>query len=554
MIVENILTAVVELATVKTLLLMSVGAMAGLLAGSIPGFTIAMAIVLTLPFTFGMEAAQGIAVMIGVYVGGLSGGLMSGILIGIPGTPSSVATTFDGFPMARGGDPGYALGLGVWSSFFGGIIATVLLVLIAPQLAKVGLEFQPWDYFALIFFALTVTASLAGDNMIKGLISGALGLIIACVGEDDINGVERFAFGNDFLGEGFAFLPVLIGLFAFSQLMSDVRDTAKARKSLTDMGDVRVRIEHRRAIRTIVTDWINLVRSSLIGVFTGVLPAAGSAISNILAYDQAKKASPTPEKFGTGHSGGIIAPEAANNATAGGALITMMALGIPGDIVTAVMIGALLIHDVVPSPAFISEQPTIAYAIFIAFFFANFLVLILQTGALRGFVLVTRVKMYVLASIILVYCGIGVFSLNNITNDMWTLAIFGVVGYIMRTLKFPLAPMILGVVLGPIAERWLSRSLALSTDVTEFVTHPWSLFFLTASLFSIGFSWYQKDRGRKVWTLWYAPLLMLALTIPLFMMGGMVRPALAGILILWAGWMLIQLPKNTRALTAAKAP
>jgi len=551
MILDNVLTAILELANFKTLLLMTVGAMAGLLAGAIPGFTIAMAIVLTLPFTFGMEASQGVATMIGVYVGGLSGGLMSGILIGIPGTPSSVATTFDGFPMARNGDPGFALGLGVWSSFFGGIIATILLVTIAPQLAKVGLEFQPWDYFALIFFALTVTASLAGENMIKGLISGALGLIVACVGEDDINGVQRFAFGNDFLGEGFAFLPVLIGLFAFSQLMSDVRDTAQARKALTDMGDVSVRIEHRRAIATIFRDWINLVRSSLIGVFTGVLPAAGSAISNILAYDQAKKASPTPEKFGTGHSGGIIAPEAANNATAGGALITMMALGIPGDIVTAVMLGALLIHDVIPSPAFIAEQPTIAYAIFIAFFFANFLVLGLQTGALRGFVLVTRVRMYVLASIILVYCGIGVFSLNNITNDMWTLAIFGVIGYIMRNLRFPLAPMILGVVLGPIAERWLSRSLALSTDISEFFTHPWSLFFIIASLFSIGFSLYQRDRGKKVWTLWYAPLLMLALTIPLVMMGGTVRPVLAGIMGLWAVWMFVKLPKNAKAMQNA---
>ncbi len=551
MILDNILNAIIELANFKTLLLMTIGAMAGLLAGAIPGFTIAMAIVLTLPFTFGMEASQGVATMIGVYVGGLSGGLMSGILIGIPGTPSSVATTFDGFPMARNGDPGFALGLGVWSSFFGGIIATILLVTIAPQLAKVGLEFQPWDYFALIFFALTVTASLAGENMIKGLISGALGLIIACVGEDDINGVQRFAFGNDYLGEGFAFLPVLIGLFAFSQLMSDVRDTASARKSLTDMGDVSVRIEHRRAIATIFRDWVNLVRSSLIGVFTGVLPAAGSSISNILAYDQAKKASPTPEKFGTGHSGGIIAPEAANNATAGGALITMMALGIPGDIVTAVMLGALLIHDVIPSPAFISEEPTIAYAIFIAFFFANFLVLGLQTGALRGFVLVTKVRMYVLASVILVYCGIGVFSLNNITNDMWTLAIFGVIGYIMRNLKFPLAPMILGVVLGPIAERWLSRSLALSTDISEFFTHPWSLFFIIASLFSIGFSFYQRDRGKKIWTLWYAPLLMLALTIPLLMMGGTVRPVLAGVLGLWAVWMFVKLPKNARALSDA---
>lgn len=548
MIFDNTIAAIQELATFQTLLLMTVGASAGLIAGAIPGFTIAMAVVLTLPFTFGMEASQGIATMIGVYVGGLSGGLMSGILIGIPGTPSSVATTFDGFPMARNGDPGYALGLGVWSSFFGGIISTMLLIAVAPQLARIGLEFQPWDYFALIFFALTVTASLAGDNMIKGLISGALGLIIAAVGEDDINGVKRFDFGFEYLGEGFAFLPVLIGLFAFSQLMSDIRDRGSARKALSEMKDVSIRIEHRRAIKTILADWINIVRSSFIGVFTGVLPAAGSSISNILAYDQAKKASPTPEKFGTGHPGGIIAPESANNATAGGALITMMALGIPGDVITAVMLGALLIHDVVPSPAFIADEPKIAYAIFIAFFFANFLVLALQSGALRGFVLVTRVRMYVLASIILVYCGIGVFSLNNIENDMWTLAVFGVVGYVMRNLKFPLAPMILGVVLGPIAERWLSRSLALSTDVSEFFTHPWSLFFIIVSAFSIVFSWYQNDRGIKPWTVWYAPLFLLSVTVPLFLMGGIFRPVLAVVLIGISIYLLTKLPANLKAL------
>ncbi|MEP0944563.1 MAG: tripartite tricarboxylate transporter permease [Rhizobiaceae bacterium] len=550
MIIENTLAALYELANFKTILLMVVGASAGLIAGAIPGFTIAMAVVLTLPFTFGMEASQGIATMIGVYVGGLSGGLMSGILIGIPGTPSSVATTFDGFPMARKGEPGFALGLGVWSSFFGGIVSTVLLIAVAPQLARVGLEFQPWDYFALIFFALTVTASLAGENMIKGLISGALGLIIATVGEDDINGVKRFAFDNEYLGEGFAFLPVLIGLFAFSQLMSDVRDRKAARKALSEMKDVDIRIEHKRALKTIFTDWINVLRSSFIGVFTGVLPAAGSSISNILAYDQAKKASPTPEKFGTGYSGGIIAPESANNATAGGALITMMALGIPGDVITAVMLGALLIHDVIPSPAFISEQPKIAYAIFIAFFLANILVLALQSGALRGFVLITKVRMYVLASIILVYCGIGVFSLNNIVNDMWTLAIFGVIGYGMRILKFPLAPMILGVVLGPIAERWLSRSLALSTDVSEFFTHPWSLFFIIVSVFSIAFSWYQNDRGKKPWTAWYVPLFLLSVTLPLFMMGGYVRPVLAVILIGFSAYLFYKLPKAIAAMKA----
>ena len=184
MIIENIILAAQELATFKTLLLMSVGTIAGLIAGAIPGFTIAMAVVLTLPFTFGMPPAQGLATMIGVFVGGLSGGLMSGILIGIPGTPSSVATTFDGFPMARKGKPGLALGLGVWASFFGGTISAVLLVTLAPQLARIGLEFQPWDYFALIIFALTIAASLAGANLIKGLIAAALGLLIATIGED----------------------------------------------------------------------------------------------------------------------------------------------------------------------------------------------------------------------------------------------------------------------------------------------------------------------------------------------------------------------------------
>lgn len=550
---ENILLAFGEIANIQTLALMALGAIAGLLAGAIPGFTIAMAIVLTLPFTFSMGASQGIATMIGVFVGGLSGGLMSGILIGIPGTPSSVATTFDGFPMARGGKPGLALGLGVWASFFGGLISAVLLMAVAPQLARVGLEFQPWDYFALVFFALTITASLAGKNLVKGLMAGAFGLLIASVGEEDINGVSRFDFGSDYLQEGFGFLPVLIGLFAFSQLMTDVRDKAKAKKALTQTGDFNIRIEHGKAARMVLSHWVNLVRSSLIGVFTGVLPAAGSSISNILAYDQAKKNSKEPEKFGTGYPDGIIAPESANNATAGGSLITMMALGIPGDIITAVMLGALLIHDVVPSPSFISEEPVLAYSIFIAFFFANFLVLGLQSVALKLFVLVTRVRMYMLASVILAYCGIGVFALNNIVNDMWTLLLFGVVGYVLRILGFPLAPVILGVVLGPIAEKWLARALAISTDMTEFITHPWSLFFLILSLFSMIFGLYQRDRGKKVWTLYYSPLLMLALATPLFQMGGYVRPALAVVLIGLGLYNFYRLPQARRDLESNAA-
>jgi putative tricarboxylic transport membrane protein len=476
--------------------------------------------------------------MIGVFVGGLSGGLMSGILTGIPGTPSSVATTFDGFPMARKGKPGLALGIGVWSSFLGGIFSAVLLMTLAPQLAQIGLEFGPWDYFSLVLFALTITASLAGENLVKGLIAGALGLLVATIGEDDINGVARFNFGTDALKQGFAFLPVLVGLFAFSQLMSDVQDTASARKPLMDRSAKAVRVEHLAALRAIAGNWLNLIRSSLIGVFTGILPAAGGSISNILAYDQAKKASKRPELFGTGHPEGIVASESANNATAGGALITMMALGIPGDIVTAVMLGALLIHDVVPSPSFIGDQPVLAYSIFLAFFLANFLMLGTQAIALRAFLMVTRIPMYMLAGVILAYCAIGVFALHNVTFDIWTLFWFGLLGYVMRQLGFPLAPMILGVVLGGIAEVNLSRALAISDDLSLFLTRPWSLFFLVIAVFSMVFPWYQKQRGRKAWTLGFLPALCLALAPPLFMMGGIPRPVVGGLLVAVGAWLL----------------
>lgn len=548
---EHIGSAFQQLFVIETILLMMVGVVAGLIAGGVPGFTIAMAVVLTLPFTFGMDAVQGLAVMMGVFVGGLSGGLMSGILTGIPGTPSSVATTFDGFPMARAGRPGFALGLGVWSSFFGGIISAILLVTLAPQLARIGLEFQQWDYFALVIFALTITASLAGENLIKGLIAGALGLLVATVGEDDINGVARFHFGNEALKQGFGFLPVLIGLFAFSQLLSDLEDRVKARKSLSESGGVAVRIEHRKAAMAVLRRWTNLLRSSLIGVFTGILPAAGSSISNILAYDQAKKASKQPEVFGTGCEDGIIAPESANNATAGGALITMMALGIPGDIVTAVMLGALLIHDVIPSPTFITESPDLAYALFLAFFLANFMMLALQSYTLRLFVLITKVRMYVLASVILAYCAIGVFALSNIAFDIWTLFWFGILGYLMRIFGFPLAPMILGVVLGRIAEQWLARALARSDDLSYFVTSPWSLFFLILAAFSMFFPKYQVDRGKQPWTLFYPAVFLASLSVPAFIMGGAVRTGLGIVLIAMGVRSLVKHHRNGWKVDAA---
>jgi putative tricarboxylic transport membrane protein len=563
MIIENIINASVELFTISTVILMAVGVVAGLIAGAIPGFTFAMAVVLVLPFTFSMTPVAGLATMMGVYVGGLSGGLMSGILTGIPGTPSSVATTFDGFPMARNGQPGLALGLGVWSSFFGGILSAIVLVLVAPQIALIGLEFQPWDFFSLVIFALTVTASLAADNLLKGLISGLLGLLVATIGTDVIFGLPRLNFGSEALVQGFQFLPVLIGLFAFSQLLNDVRDPEMARSKISDGDAQSIKIEHRKAAIAVLKSWVNLLRSTIIGIFVGILPAAGSSISNILAYDQAKKSSKTPEKFGTGFSDGIIAPESANNATAGGTLITMMALGIPGDIVTAIMLGALLIHDVVPSPSFIADQPVIAYSIFISFFVATFMMLGLQSITLKGFVRITRLKMYILASIILFYTAVGVFALNNIEFDMWTLFLFGVFGFLLKALGFPIVPVILGVVLGSIAEKNLSQAFAITTDLAPFITRPWSLFFLTLGAVSIFFPAYQKSRGKEKWTLAFIPVFVMALSPSVFMMDGVIRPYVVapfllvlGGFMLWrrisGGWVLDQ--DDTGALVDAPDP
>ena len=522
------LPAFLNIVDPATLIFMTVGVGAGLLAGSIPGFTIAMAIVLTLPFTFSMPPAQGLATMISVLVGGLSGGLMSGILTGIPGTPSSVATTFDGFPMARNGEPGLALGIGVWSSFCGGIISAVLLVLFAPQLAAVGLEFQPWDFFMLVMFALTVTSSLAGSHLIKGLLAGAAGLLIRTVGEDDAVGVGRFDFGSDYLLTGFDFIAVLIGLFAFSQLLSDLRNPETARKALSDQKQIRVKIEHRRAIVILIKNWFVVIRSALIGMFTGILPGAGGSIANILSYDQAKKAAKNDSKFGKGDPRGIIAPEASNNAVEGGALTPLMALGIPGDITAAIMLGALLMHDIVPGPTFISDEPVLASSIYIAFFLANFIMIGMQSGVLRIFVLVTRIKTYVLATGILTFATIGVFALHNSAEDIWTLFFFGILGFFMRQYGFPLAPMILGVVLGDIAELNLARALAIDADPMLFITRPWSLFFTVIALFSVIFPIYQKQRGTgSMLEKLYSPMMLLALGTPLFMMGGVLRTSLA---------------------------
>ena len=341
---------------------------------------------------------------------------------------------------------------------------------------------------------------------------------------------------------------MLVGLFAFSQLLADLADPDAAKVPMLPKGSKIARVDHWGGIVESLRYWPSLIRSTLIGLFIGILPAVGGSISNIVAWDQEKKASRHPEKFGTGIPEGVIASEAANNSTAGGALITMMALGIPGDIVTAIMLGALTIHNVAPSPTFISTQPKLAYAIIIAYFLSNFLTLALQGVALRGFVLLMRIPLYAMAAVILFYCAVGVFSLNNSVSDIWVLLGFGLLGYVMMHLGYPLAPMILGVVLGPIAETNLSRSLATSDDLSLFFTRPWALFFLLLAAFSVVFPWYQAARGKARWTDFYMAALAIVLAVPVALMGGWFRPALGAALLVLGGWLIWRQARATRAV------
>lgn len=537
---DNILLALPVFFDPYNLVLLVCGVFVGLLVGAIPGFTVTMALVLFLPFTFDLSPVSGLTAMLGILVGGMSGGLIGAMLTGIPGTPASIATTFDGFPMARSGKLGLALGLGVWASFFGGVVGSVILVVLAPAISQIGLEFGPWDYFNLIVFALTIAASLSGRRLSKGLIAGSIGLLAATIGTDPINGVARFDLGFEQLERGFQVLPVMVGFFAFAQLLGDMEDRERARQPMALEHGKGVGIEHRAAVREVLRQWVSVLRSSVIGVMTGAVPAVGAQVSNIIAWDQAQKASKHPEKFGTGVPEGIVAPEAANNATAGGTLAILMSLGIPGDVVTVVMLGALLVHNVVPSPTFILEHPDIAYTIFLAFFLAHFVMLGLQAVGLRAFILLARVPMYIMAAGILFCSAIGVYVWGNSVFDIWTVLLFGLLGYAMRVLGFPAAPFVLGVVLGGVAEVNLNRAISTSDDLTLFLTRPWALFFAIMAVFSAIFPWYQRARGKAAWALWFLPAMSLGAAVPLLLMPGVFRPILGVVLILLCVIMLVR--------------
>lgn len=529
---QNVALAGGQFFTVGNLLLLCGGVLFGLFFGALPGFSTSMALVLFLPFTFGVDPIVALSLLMGILVGGISGGLVTTVIIGIPGGSSSIPTLWDGFTLTRKGESAFALGLGIWASFFGGIISWVVLVTLAPVIARVGLEFGPWDFFNLMFFSLTIAASLASGDVIKGLLSAGFGVLLAQVGNDPISGVDRISFDLPFLEQGFDTLVVLVGIFAFAQLLSDMEDRQRAKKAMA--GDTKItfeNVQHIRALKEIARHWATVIRSSLLGVFIGVVPAVGSNVSSLLAYDQEKKLAKKPESFGKGAPAGVIAPEACNNADAGGSLTVLMSLGVPGDIVSVVLLAALTLHNVAPSPTFISDHPDIAYTIYLAYLLANIAMVVLQSATLRVFMLIRWVPFYMLNGAILFLSALGVFAWTGIVDDLWVVLLLGVIGYGMRLLSFPLAPFILGLVLSAPTEVNLIRALSSSSDLTLFFTRPWALFFLILTAYSLLYPAVARYRatGPRVAGLYY-PSMGIMLAVPLFMMDDWGRTLFAALL------------------------
>jgi putative tricarboxylic transport membrane protein len=495
---ELLLSGIETVLQAKYFVPLAIGTLIGVLGGAMPGITNTMTVIMVLPFTFGLEPLQGLSAMIGVYIGGETGGLIASCLLGIPGKPSSVATMFDGFPMAQKGEPGRALWLGIWASFFGGLLGGIFLVGTTGPLASLALEFGPWEYFSLFVFALSMVAGLTGASITAGLLSGAIGLVITVIGNDPVMGQPRLALGISWLEGGIPFLPVLIGVFAFAQIMSDVEKMGGTRRD-PGAGVVvpKLAVSHLKVIWEILSRPVLLLWTSFIGVLIGVLPGIGPSAANVMAYDQAKKLSRHPERFGTGTPEGIIASEAANNSNVGGSLVTIMAFGIPGDAVTAVMLGALTIHGIQPGPLFISQEPRLAYGIFAAYLLGHFLMIAIMFIGVRWFLRIVMVPKSILFPIILVLCVVGAYALNNTMANVYVLLLCGVLGYAMVKGGLPLAPLILGVILGDQIEINLVRSIMTDSNPWLFLTRPISGGLLAASVASMAFAFWQHRRVQK---------------------------------------------------------
>ncbi len=473
--------AISQLTCPMGLMLIIVGTALGIFVGAVPGLTGTMLIALILPLTYGADPLLSMTFLISIYVGAVSGGMITATLLRMPGTPASIVTTLDGYPMAKQGQPGRALGLGVMSSFVGGLVSWTFLVLLTSPIAKLSSKFGPFEYFSLVMMALVLIATIGGKSLPRSLFSGFLGIFLSMPGINAATGAARLTFGITDMNNGFQLLPVLIGLFAVNQILRDIINLEEKGNPI-ELGSESVLLK----VRDFGHFFWNLLRSSVIGTWIGILPGIGANIGSVTAYSVARSVSKEPEKFGTGHEHGIVAAEAANNATIGGALIPLIAMGLPGSVMEAVLLGALVIHGLQPGPRLFEESPSMVYTIMGAMFLANIAMAIIMLCSMRFLAKVTRLPRPYLLPVILCFCVVGSFALSNRLFDVWVMLGFGLLGFLLEARKIPLAPFVIGFVLGPIAEKNLSLGLQSSNgSFAPIVIGKISLLFLTVALFML---------------------------------------------------------------------
>ena len=476
-----------------------VGVAVGIIFGAIPGMTATMAVAVFLPMTYALDLIPALWLLLGLYVGGISGGLVPAILINVPGTPSSVCTGFDGHPMARRGEGERALKIGITASLMGGLVSLAVLALLTPPLAQMAIKFSAVEKFLIILFAMTVIAALSKGAMTKGVLSGFLGVLLSLVGELTMNNKMRMvpSFLKSELRAGFQLLPLLIGLFAIMQMFQEAEKGM--RSNAMDEG-VDAKNAQKFSFKDFKGQWVNMIRSSLLGTFMGILPGVGGSAASLIAYSQAKTWSKHPELLGTGTPEGLIASESSNNGLTGGALVPLLSLGIPGDSTTAVLIGAFMLQGIQVGPLFIQQNGDIWNQILIALLACNFIMFIVMFFPIKLISKVVNVKSARMYPVILIMCIVGAFATRSgVMFDVWCLLIFGILGYLMSKIGLPTAPFLIGFILGKDLEKYFLEAVRGNNyTLTPFFTRPIAIVLWVLIVAFLGYSIWDNAKGKRM--------------------------------------------------------
>lgn len=476
-----------------------IGVIAGVIIGILPGLGPPVAISLAIPLTYGLEPIIAMSVLIGLYKGGTYGGSISAILINTPGTPAASATALDGYKLAQQGKAGKALDIALYASVFGDAISIMLLCVIAQPIASFAAKFGPIELFSLLLFAMTIIAGLAGQSLVKGLLAATLGLAFSLIGMDPVAGLPRFSFGSMYLESGLNIIAIIVGLFAISEQMTQVNITNHEKNISLDDTKSKNKDDNYATLADIKRCLPSFLRGSAIGASIGALPGTGAAVAAFISYGFAKKRSKHPEEFGHGSIEGIAAPESGNNAVCGGALIPMLTLGIPGDVVTAVMMGALMLHGIQSGPSIFTENRVFVFTLFGMLIISIFMLLF--SGMILGRICrkLAEISNCYISPIVILLCVSGTFAVNYLISDVWAMLFFGVFGFIFLKLDIPIPPFIIAFILAPSMEQSLRQGLLISGgDFSVLVTHPISLFFLCLTCVAVAKIAYDTRKQKQV--------------------------------------------------------